>query len=167
MMPAAGFPPIAGAGARLLILGTLPGRESLARAEYYAQARNAFWPLMGELCGAGRELPYAARTARMVSAGIAVWDVCAAAIRHGSLDAAIEPASIVPNDFLAFFAAYPGIRRIACNGRLAAQLYARLVRPALPPEAAALEPVVLPSTSPAYAALSYAAKRDRWRVLAD
>ena len=98
-----GFPPIADAAARVLVLGSLPGRKSLEMREYYAQPYNAFWRIMGELFGAGPALSYRARLVRLRAHGVAVWDVLAAGEREGSLDSAIVPASIVVNDFNAFF----------------------------------------------------------------
>ncbi len=82
-----GFPPIAAPHARLLILGSLPGRMSLERREYYAQPRNAFWTIMGRLFDAGPELAYATRTQRLTEHGVALWDVCAAARRLGPMRA--------------------------------------------------------------------------------
>src|SRR5258706_793678 len=103
-MDSRGFPALARADARVLILGSLPGAESLRQRRYYAQPRNAFWPVMGALFGAGPELPYATRVRRLLDARIAVWDVCARAFRAGSLDAAIDRASVVVNDFAPFLA---------------------------------------------------------------
>ncbi|MBS0395831.1 MAG: DNA-deoxyinosine glycosylase, partial [Proteobacteria bacterium] len=137
-MHATGFPPIARRDARVLVLGSLPGQESLRRRQYYAQPRNAFWPIMGELVGAAPALPYPRRARRLAASGIALWDVCAAAFRPGSLDAAIEPGSVVANDFAAFFRRHPRIRLVCFNGRTAATLYRRRVLPDLPPEARAL-----------------------------
>lgn len=39
------FPPAVAEGARVLILGSLPGEVSLARGQYYAFQRNAFWKI--------------------------------------------------------------------------------------------------------------------------
>lgn len=159
---ARGFPPIADARARLLILGSLPGQASLAAGQYYAQPRNAFWPILGDLLDAGPDLAYAERAAALRRAGIALWDVCAAAERPGSLDASIRRETVVVNDFAAFLHAHPLIEWLAFNGATAAELYRRLVLPALPPVAAALPTLRLPSTSPAHAGVPYAAKRAAW-----
>jgi double-stranded uracil-DNA glycosylase len=163
-MDSSSFPPLAGRDARVLILGSLPGQESLRRHQYYAQARNAFWPIMGELFGAAPELPYAERRRRLLASRVAVWDVCARAFRAGSLDSSIVASSVVPNDFAAFFAAHREIAQVLFNGAKAAELYRRRVVPALPLSLRALPAAVLPSTSPAHAALDLAAKTRRWTV---
>jgi double-stranded uracil-DNA glycosylase len=164
-MHSQGFPPIARRDARVLILGSLPGQESLRRRQYYAQPRNAFWPIMGALCGAAPELPYRARARRLAASGIALWDVCATAYRAGSLDASIVAGSVVVNDLGAFLARHPRIRLVCFNGRTAAALYRRHVLPTLAPALRVLATLELPSTSPAHASLSLAAKLDRWRAL--
>lgn len=162
-----GFAPIAAPEACVLVLGSLPGRMSLAHRQYYAQPRNAFWRIMGALFGAGPELPYAARAQRLRTQRVALWDVCKAAARAGSLDSAIELASVVPNDFRAFFGRHPGIRAVFTNGGTATQLYRRLVLPRLAMEFQALPLHPLPSTSPAHAAMRYEQKLERWRIVAD
>lgn len=161
-MVSTGFPPIADAQARVLILGSLPGQVSLRQQQYYAQPRNAFWTLMGRLFGAGPDLPYDERTQRLIQSGVALWDVCAAAHRPGSLDAAIRPDSVVPNDFAPFIAAHPQIRLIAFNGSKAAALYRRMVLPGLPLALQAIRCETLPSTSPAHAAMAPEDKLARW-----
>lgn len=158
-----GFPPIEDAAARVLVLGSLPGVKSLEMREYYAQPYNAFWRIMGELVGAGPELEYPARMLRLRAHGLAVWDVLAAGEREGSLDSAIVPASIVVNDFSAFFARHRELRLICFNGNTAAGLFRRKVLPSLEPQWAAIERRALPSTSPAYASLRFEQKLARWR----
>lgn len=162
-----GFDPIVSPGARVLILGSLPGECSLRRGEYYAQPQNAFWRLMGDLFGAGLNLAYTERVRCLQDRGVAVWDVCASARREGSLDAAIVMKTVAANDFTAFFAACPQLRLIAFNGATAAKLYERLVQVHLPAQVQALPRIRLPSTSPAHAALRYADKLEGWtRLLA-
>lgn len=160
-----GFAPLALADARLLVLGTLPGQASLAKREYYAHPQNAFWPILAALFDFDATAPYAARVAALAQARIAVWDVCRAATRPGSLDSALVAASVVPNDFATFFTKHPKIEMLAFNGATAAKLYRRLVVPHLAASFAALPCVELPSTSPAHARLPRAEKQRRWSVV--
>jgi len=158
-----GFPPISSPAARVLILGSLPGRRSLERGEYYASPQNAFWRIVAA------QVPqlspdYAGRVASLVEQRVALWDVLAAATRSGSLDAAIE-ADAVPNNFRAFFHAHPNIRLIAFNGATAAKLYERHVAPTLEAPQRAIMRKTLPSTSSAHASLGLAEKMVSWSVL--
>jgi double-stranded uracil-DNA glycosylase len=80
-MFSSGFDPVAGPKTSVLILGTLPGQVSLQNQQYYAQPRNQFWKVMGQLLGFDPQLPYAARIQHLKDRGVALWDVCAAAQR--------------------------------------------------------------------------------------
>jgi len=161
----AGFEPVSGDAATVLILGTLPGRISLLRGEYYAQSRNAFWRIMGDLFGAGPQLPYAERTRRLIERRIAVWDVCASAERRGSLDSAIDAKSVVVNDFPAFLSTQRNIEMIAFNGAVAQALYNSRVRPDLAAGPRHIGQLRLPSTSPAHAAITYERKLAAWSAI--
>ena len=160
-----GFPPIAAPDARALILGSLPGQASLAAGQYYAQPQNAFWRIMGELFAAGPAVPYATRTQRLIEHRVALWDVCKAAHRRGSLDAAIDLSSVVVNDFACFFREHRAIVAVFTNGGTATRFYQRLVRPRLGAVASALPVHPLPSTSPAHAAMGFEQKLERWRAI--
>jgi hypoxanthine-DNA glycosylase len=160
-----GFPPVANAESRVLVLGTLPGPRSLQMRQYYAQPRNAFWPIMGELFGAYPELAYLARLAVLKKHRVALWDVCHAAYRPGALDAAIDAASIVPNDLGSFLRSHRRIRLICFNGQTAEKLYRRLVLPGLPESRRDIPGRILPSTSPAYAAMRFEQKLEHWEIL--
>ena len=161
------FPPIEDGAANILILGSMPGKESLRAGQYYAHPRNAFWTIMGDLVGAAPALPYEARTRILKSAGIALWDVLASCTRHGSMDADIDADSVCANDFASFFAKHPHITHIFFNGSMAEQCFHRHVRPLLEPIPGQrpLHYQRLPSTSPAHASMSYRQKLKAWKVI--
>ena len=157
-----GFPPIAAPTARVLILGSMPGRASLAAAAYYAHPRNHFWPIVGAILGFSPDLPYPERADRLTTHGIALWDVLQSCAREGSLDASIRPDTMVPNDFATFFAGHPRVECILFNGTLAETAYKRHAKhngmrhDRIPSTR-------LPSTSPANATYTFAEKLAAWR----
>lgn len=153
--------PVVSQQARVLILGSMPGAESLARQQYYAHPRNAFWPIMATLCGFADNLPYAVRLDKLQQHGFALWDVLADCERKGSLDSAIRHERA--NDFVTFLAAYPQITHLAFNGGKAWQIFQKRVLNTLAAPIPVLVP--LPSTSPAYAAMPLAQKRQLWQQL--
>ncbi len=158
-----GFPPIADARARVLILGSMPGKASLAARQYYAHAQNLFWRILGEITGAAPSLPYAARARALKSSGIALWDVLESCAREGSLDSAIDDATICANDFVSFYRAHPRIVQVFFNGAKAESCYRKHVLPLLGALAAPPGYRRLPSTSPANASMSRAHKRRVWK----
>jgi hypoxanthine-DNA glycosylase len=164
-MPDRGFAPLVCDGARVLVLGSLPGKKSLAEREYYAHPQNAFWKIMGALFNAGPELPYAHRTQRLTRAGVAVWDVLASSVRPGSLDASIRAETASCNDFPAFFRRYPDITTLCFNGKKAAHLFATLVATSGLRQNSPADRLLLPSTSPAYAGMPFAEKLRHWSVV--
>lgn len=157
------FPPIEDERARILILGSMPGAESLRAGQYYAHPRNAFWPIMGELAGALPALPYEQRAQKLRAAGIALWDVLASCIRPGSLDSDIDPDSIHPNDFATFFRKHRHISRVYFNGTMAEQSFRKHVLPHL--DHLPLQFERLPSTSPANASLRFEQKLEAWKTI--
>jgi len=159
------FPPLAAGHAHTLILGSMPGRESLRRQQYYAHPRNAFWPIVSAVLELPLQSDYATRAAAFVARGFALWDVLESCEREGSLDASIDPASMVPNDFAAFFARHPKIDRVFFNGSAAETVFLRRVLPALPKDGAILPMRRLPSTSPAHAGMRFEAKLEAWRAI--
>lgn len=164
-----GFPPLAARGARVLILGSMPGVASLQAGRYYAHPHNAFWRLMGELLEAGpgwAQQPYAARARLLRSRGLAVWDVFASCARQGSLDSAIDDSTAQANDFSGFFRAHPRIRRVFFNGAKAEAGFRRHVLGVPQADLPALRCARLPSTSPAHASLDFTAKLRAWRAVA-
>ena len=153
------FPPVTGADTRLLVLGSLPGAASLARAHYYGHPRNLFWRLIGAVIE--RELvplTYEARLETLLDARVGLWDTVAAATREGSLDADIRLH--LASDLAALAASLPALRAVAFNGATSARIGRRQLAgiggPAL---------IDLPSSSPAYASLSFEKKLQAWLAL--
>ena len=154
------FAPIVAPDTRLLILGSLPGEASLVAGRYYAHPQNQFWRLAGRAIG--RELAgldYDVRLEALRSAGIGLWDTVGSARRIGSLDGAIRDAA--PNDLVALIGTLPTLRAVAFNGATASRLGRRTLGET---ELALID---LPSSSPANARLSFAAKAEIWGRLRD
>lgn len=147
------FAPIAKEDAHILILGSMPGVKSLEEQQYYAHPRNAFWPIMANLFDFDLNLDYTAKCQKLLEHKVAVWDVLKSCQRQGSLDQHIEPDSMVANDFNAFLKQHSQVQRIFFNGGKAEQVFKHHVFPTLNVE----QPLtfqLLPSTSPAHAAMS-------------
>jgi hypoxanthine-DNA glycosylase len=157
-----GLPPIIGDDAHTLILGNMPSVISLGLQQYYANPRNAFWRITGEVFGFDATEPYDARTAELTARGVAVWDVLRSCRRDGSLDSAVEPDSMVANDFDQLFERHPDLALVFFNGAAAEKNFNRLVGVALIRAAPDLRYRRLPSTSPAQT-MRYADKLAAWR----
>ena len=152
------FPPVVDPRARVLVVGSLPGEESLARAQYYAHPRNQFWRLIGAVVG--RELvplAYEERLRALLDARVGLWDTVASATRRGSLDAAIKGHA--PNDLAGLVERLPELRAIAFNGGTSARIGAAQLA-----GGGDFERVPLPSSSPAFT-LAFERKLEAWLQL--
>jgi double-stranded uracil-DNA glycosylase len=153
------FPPVIRDDTRLLVLGSLPGRASLAAGRYYAHPRNLFWRLIGVALGQELEpLDYDARLAALLDAGVGLWDTVASAERPGSLDANIKLHAA--SDLAALAADQSELRAIAFNGATAARIGRRELT-----GISGLTLIDLPSSSPAYASFPFEKKLTAWRAL--
>jgi TDG/mug DNA glycosylase family protein len=152
------FPPVADERTRVLLLGSLPGEESLARGQYYANPRNQFWRLMSEVVGADLvPLSYERRLAAMLAAKVGLWDSVASASRRGSLDGAIRGHSA--NELRALVDGLPDLRAIAFNGGTSARIGEKALG-----AGGTFDRVPLPSSSPAFT-LSFERKLEEWLTL--
>ena len=148
---------MAGADARVLILGSFPGEASLAAQQYYAHPRNQFWPLLAAVLDEPlAQLPYRARLGRLKARRIAVWDTIVACARTGSLDSAIRDAQRGETTTISRRA--PGLVAVAFNGGIASRAAAAW-------QEAGYATLVLPSSSPAYTR-PFAEKLAAWRAIA-
>ena len=152
--PLLGLPPVLDPAVHTLILGSFPGAASLQAQRYYAHPRNQFWTLLGAVLNeALSDLPYEARLERMLCHHVGLWDALEGCEREGSLDAAIRRPQA--NDHLLLKDLCPQLRRVCFNGKAAGR-YAPLYADA------GYHILVLPSSSPANAGMSFSAKLALW-----
>lgn len=111
------FAPYIPSQPRVLVLGTMPGKDSLRLGQYYMNSRNRFWKIVA--AAAGQPLPdrYEDRLKLLDQLHIALWDVFASAERKGSLDKDIRKGE--RNDIQAILESNPSIVKILFNGKKA------------------------------------------------
>ena len=166
------FAPHVDGETRLVILGSLPGGQSLAKQQYYAHPQNHFWRLLESVFDAPLvALDYPSRLAALSRLHIGLWDVIANAERQGSLDSAIKRPEAQSLHQLTSLC--PKLTAIAFNGAKSAALG----RKALGEKGEALtldivggpsrtiRLIDLPSSSAAYT-LAFEKKVQRWAELA-
>ncbi len=153
------FPPIVDERSKALVLGTMPGAESLRQQRYYAFERNHFWSVIFALYGLEKPLDYEARIQFLQKKRIALWDVLESCVRSGSADADIKHPE--PNRIVELLDAHPGIGAVFLNGKGAEKLFTKMVLPCLKRNVTV---TTLPSTSPAYA-VGFEKKLSGWRPL--
>ena len=121
-----GLQPVIGSNPRILILGTLPGDESLRKQEYYGNPRNMFWKVMSGILEEPAPMQYAEKVEYLKRHGIALWDVLNAADREGSLDSNIRNEEF--NDIEGLITGHPSIEVIATNGGKAEKSFRKYLR---------------------------------------
>lgn len=161
------FPPVVGSAPRVLILGSMPGKVSLAEYQYYAHPQNRFWTIMGELVGAGPELPYEQRLEVLKERRIALWDSLQSCVRETSLDSDIDDSTVVPNAIVDLLRAEPTIERVFFNGHKSEQVFNRRLRAEADRIDREIAYMRLPSTSPKHASVAYEEKLRRWRAVVE
>lgn len=153
-----GFKPLLGQEPKVLILGTMPSVQSLKSQQYYGHPRNAFWWIMSELCDFDFSLRYLEKVDRVINKKIAVWDVIASCHRPGSLDSKIDQTTVTANQLAEFCEKTPSLSLLAFNGQAAEKLFKKFIDN----KNWQGSTIVLPSTSPANAAITKEQKLIRW-----
>jgi len=153
-----GLAPVVNEHSSVLILGTMPGVDSLRKQAYYGNDRNLFWKLMAQVTGKEVPLDYEERKEFLLENKIALWDMCQTCLREGSLDSAISEET--PNNIHSFVQKHPEIKAIAFNGKPSAKLFAKYFG-----SIEGIELYSLPSTSPANAAIKWEKKVSEWSKL--
>jgi TDG/mug DNA glycosylase family protein len=106
----------------ILILGTMPGDESLKAKRYYNNPKNQFWKIIASIYNAGNPFSsYEDKINALKRNKIGLWDVIKSCEREGSSDKSIRNPKM--NDFDALFKRFPKIKKIIFNGKKAYDKY--------------------------------------------
>lgn len=108
------LPPIVDENTKVLIVGSIPGKQSLEKKQYYGNPRNHFWAIIATLLATEIPESYPEKITLLRANQIGLWDSIESCERKGSLDATIK--NEVPNDFAALFKQYPQIQLVLFNG---------------------------------------------------
>ncbi len=134
-----GLNPIIDSNTKVMILGSLPGDESIRLQEYYANNNNDFWKLTSHAISEDiTKFSYKEKIQKLLKNNIGLWDVFKLANRPGSLDSDINYEEI--NDFKWLKNNYPKIKLISFNGKKAGK-YTRALNDI------GYETIVIPSSS--------------------
>lgn len=150
------FPPIAATNSRIMILGTMPSKDSLRLGQYYGNKRNAFWKMMFSLLNTAFSEDYDVRKSLLINNKIAVWDTLKACERESSADADIIKPE--PNDMQGFLEEHTSIEAVFCNGKDALAYVDKYF------QALSLPAYYLPSSSAANA-IGWERKLSEWKVI--
>jgi TDG/mug DNA glycosylase family protein len=150
------FKYIAADGAKILILGSMPGEASLKAKEYYAYKHNKFWEIIFGVFEENRApLDYKDKLATLKKHNIALWDSLQKCRRKGSLDSDITRE--IPNNIPLLLKKRASIKKMLFNGRASFKYYVKYFgKPKI-------EYIILPSTSPANAGIGFKEKLARWK----
>lgn len=155
------FPPIIDEQSKILILGTMPGEESLKKGEYYANPRNQFWKLLFQIFEEDFSTHYETKKEVLKRHKIALWDTIESCEREGSLDSNIK--NEIPNLITDLLVQNPNIQHIICNGKKAYKNVLKQLKSSNFPTENIHE---MPSTSPAHT-IKFEEKLNEWKKILD
>ena len=158
MQKISSFPPIINENSKILILGSIPGVKSLEMQQYYAHPQNKFWKIICEIFNEEFTTNYQQRIKILEKHHIALWNVIDTCERKGSLDSEIRNEEA--NKIEELLQNFPNIKAIFCNGQKSHKNLQKILGKKF-----RLPIIVLPSTSPAYAGLSYFDKLKLWYII--
>lgn len=115
------FQPLLCNNPKVLILGTLPGEESLRQQQYYAKKGNRFWETIAAVFNETEPTNYEDKKSLLARHNIALWDIVHNAQREGSSDSNIINEE--PNDIKTLIEENPSIELIVFNGQKAEKLF--------------------------------------------
>ena len=117
------FEPIVEPNSTILILGTMPGADSLSLHQYYANKNNYFWDIMFRVFNTDwapfnyvdEKIQYSERVLLLKASQVALWDMIHSCTREGNSDKNIKNVEL--NDIDLFLKKNNSIKTIIFNGK--------------------------------------------------
>jgi len=150
--------PIVDNSRTLLILGTMPGEQSIKKQQYYGNNGNHFWKILFTIFEEEFSTDYEQRKLLLQKYHIALWNVLGSCKREGSSDAKITEEEI--NDFESFHKQYPNIKYVFFESKAAEKYFKKYAKPQTD-----ITYTTLPSTSGLNARFTLAEKTEEWKVV--
>lgn len=152
--------PLVDNSSKILILGTMPGDQSIAKQQFYGNKGNHFWKIIFTIFNEDYSQSYEDRKIFLKKYKIALWNVLASCIREGSSDSKITNETV--NDFVNFHKQYPNIQYVFFESKSAAKFFYKYSTPQ-----AGISYHTLPSTSGLHAGISFNQKVEMWKIIAE
>ena len=145
---------------KILIIGTMPGKISLQKQEYYGNNQNAFWKIISVIFNNGNNfISYKDKLRCLKENHIGLWDSLKYCIRDGSLDSNIK--NEFPNDFKNMLKKYIKIKYLLFNGNKSYYFFRKYNLEILNN----YKYLILPSTSPTNAKIDFNTKLKKWKQI--
>ena len=110
------LPPVIDKTTEYLVLGTMPGEQSLLNQQYYNNPRNQFWKIIADAFNNKKPFAnYSDKLATLKNNKIGLWDVLDTCDREGSSDSNIENPTL--NNLNKLFKEFPNIKTVIFNGQ--------------------------------------------------
>ncbi len=138
------FPPLFHSESKILILGSLPSVKSREQLFFYGHPQNRFWKMLSLVYNEPIPQSIEEKKHLILSHDLALWDTIYSCDIIGSSDSSIK--NVIPTD-LTEILKNSKIEKIICNGKTSGKYYQKYQL-----KNTLIQPVILPSTSPANAA---------------
>lgn len=158
-----GIQPVYNRQSRILILGSFPSVKSREAGFFYHHPQNRFWKVLASIVGV--EVPKTIEDKKqfLLAHGIAVYDVIEKCDIVGSSDSSIT--NVVPSN-LCEILEKSAVEKIFINGNKAFELFEKYQKENIKLQLEMeIEPIKLPSTSPANAAKSLEQLVKEWSMI--
>jgi len=152
------FKPIIFPDSKILILGSFPSLKSFEEGFYYAHPRNQFWPLLAEVFDEDIS-SIEKKTALCKKHHLALWDSAKSLKRDNKNSSDQNLKEIEANDFKQLLSEYPSIETVFFTGKKSEAIFNKAYKD-LP-----VKKALLPSPSPAYAAMPFEEKLEVYKAL--